>query len=271
MPKLDQKIVVFLDVLGFKDMIYEFESEALGNDDITAVEFHESSSLNKYIDILNDAISLIRNASSNYYLFSDNICITLNYIENENSLIDVIKLICTLIREFSKEGYFLRGGIDVGWFFDTDDIAVGTPLINSYVLESNKAVYPRILLSQSFIDSLSDDTMLSKLSDLNLFLKDYYIKKDPEYSYINYFYYITSYDEKDSKIDFLTFYKELISKKIKDFSENNRVKEKYIWLAKEFNNFIDMYSTHFNQIDLVEADFFTKEEINNFNNYKIDI
>ena len=77
-----------------------------------------------------NAISLIRNSSSNYYLFSDNICITLNYIENENSFIDVIKLICTLIHEFSKEGYFLRGGIDVGWFFDTDDIAVGTPLIN---------------------------------------------------------------------------------------------------------------------------------------------
>lgn len=271
MSKLDQRIVVFLDVLGFKDMIYTFESEALENEDITQIQYHESPSLNKYISILNDAISLIRNSSSNYYLFSDNICITLNYIENENSFIDVIKLICTLIREFSREGYFLRGGIDVGWFFDSEDIAVGTPLINSYVLESKLAIYPRVLLSTNFIENLVDDSMLSKLSDLNLFLKDNYLKKDEDHFFINYFYYITSYDDKDSKKDFLIFYKELLSKKILEYSDKPRIKDKYVWLAKEFNNFIDVYSTSYDQIDLVEHDFYTDDEIKEFTNLKVDV
>lgn len=271
MPKLDQKIVVFLDVLGFRDMIYTFESEALGNDDLTQPFYHESTSLNNFINILNDAISLIRNSTSAYYLFSDNICITLDYIENENSFIDVIKLTCTLIREFSKEGYFLRGGIDIGWFFDSEDIAVGIPLINSYILESNKAIYPRVLLSSEFINNLVDTSKLSKLTDLNLFLKDNYIKTDSNCSYINYFYYITNFDDKDSKLAFLTFYNVLISRKISDFSSNNRVKEKYIWLAEEFNSFIDLYCSSFDQIDLVEPDYFSTEEINNFYNLKIDV
>ena len=271
MAKLDKRIVVFLDVMGFRSMIKQFESEALANEGNLELEHLESPSLNKYLNILDNAISLISNSNCNYYLFSDNICITLSYTENEDSFLDTIKLVCTLMHDFSQEGYFLRGGIDVGWMFDSDDIAVGIPLTKAYLLESEKAIYPRVLISDSFIKIITDDDFAKKMSDSNQFIRDKYFLKDNTYSFINFFYYISSFEEKESKFEFLEHYNQIISNRLTEFSQEEKIYKKYEWLAKEYNRFIEHYANSYSDIDFVESDLFSDEDITNLLNLKIGL
>src|SRR5579859_3901531 len=150
MPKFTLQIVAFIDILGFSNMLPVFEQEALENDVIGEDGFHESETLNKLVDIFKSAVKLVKNANCKSYQFSDNLCITINFIndgtENPELFVEMLRLISMLMYEFVKEGYFLRGGVDAGWFLDADDIAVGMPLLTAYQLESKKAIYPRVLL-----------------------------------------------------------------------------------------------------------------------------
>ena len=154
MPKYTKQIVVFLDMLGFRSMLPDFENQALNNSDINSSNYHESLKLNKLLEKFRESLSLIRKSQCNHYLFSENMCITISYITDEvekpDSLVEILILISLLANQFAKEGYFFRGGIDVGWFLNNSEIAVGVPLVNAYILESKKAIYPRVVMSTNF-------------------------------------------------------------------------------------------------------------------------
>lgn len=51
MPKYTKQIVVFLDILGFSRMLPDFEAEALDKNNPDDDDFHESTSLNKLLEI----------------------------------------------------------------------------------------------------------------------------------------------------------------------------------------------------------------------------
>ena len=54
--------------------------------------------------------------------------------------------------ELSNLGLFLRGGMDVGPFFASEQFVFGPALVGAYTLESKEAVVPRIVLSQRFAE-----------------------------------------------------------------------------------------------------------------------
>jgi len=247
MPKYTRQIVVFMDILGFSSMLPAFEREALENDAIGEEGYHESGTLNKLVEIFNGAVKLVKRANCKAYQFSDNLCITINYINNDTEspdlLVEMLKLVSMLMFEFVKEGYFLRGGIDAGWFLDADDIAVGVPLVVAYRLESEQAVYPRALLSERFIGILEEYSRSRMLSDTGAFLAEYYIANDGKLRYLNPFFYITNFEDKEGKIDYLRTYSVIIKEKLQQFKGDARIEPKYSWLANEFNQFIDRYVT----------------------------
>ena len=248
MPKYTRQIVVFIDILGFSSMLPTFEKEALENDAVGEDGYHESAALNKLLEIFNTAVKLVKRVNCKAYQFSDNLCITINYIinetENPNLFVEMLKLVSMLMYEFAKEGYFLRGGIDAGWFLDADDLAVGVPLVTAYRLESEQAIYPRVLLSEKFVAILEEYSLAHKLSDTGAFLAQYYIVKTDEFGYLNPFFHITNFEDKEGKIDYLRKYSTIIKEKLHQFRAVARVEQKYYWLASEFNQFIDTYVTN---------------------------
>ena len=121
------RAVAFLDVLGFRQKLFDFEQEAKENRiGINVTEIEETPYQRQYVsNKANDFINTFKNAISKldvekyrYYLFSDNICITSIKDTSKSDLQDLLLVITELYFEFAQKGYFLRGGIDYGLFID---------------------------------------------------------------------------------------------------------------------------------------------------------
>ncbi|MBS1775072.1 MAG: hypothetical protein JSS64_02190 [Bacteroidetes bacterium] len=234
------RAVVFLDVLGFQEKLKEFQEEAIKYKEDNNAEFFISDAVNEFIKTFKNAVSFLDENNYNYYLFSDNICITIDYYQNHNLLVDILVTINDLFFKFAEKGYFLRGGLDIGKFVDEKAIAVGIPLANAYKLEQNVATYPRIVLSDNYKRILDDFEKAKTLSEKSITSKKYLIKSHCEVNYINIFFNLI---DNDNKIEILNSLKNSIDDNLNQNSKAERIAIKYEWLATQFNMFIDEYST----------------------------
>jgi hypothetical protein len=270
MGQFEEKVVIFLDLLGFTNIIPQFEKEAIQNSDAESHLYHQSVKLNKLIALFNETVQLIRDNNFDYYLFSDNICITVSYYDNDKLFVDVVPFVCALMKNFLTEGYYFRGGIDVGWFSTDSDIAIGTPLIKAYELEKDVAIVPRIILSDNYVMKINGLKKSKRFDDqLNWYLSNL-IERDDKNYYINPFYYITNIEDKGLKIEFLSTYSKDISAKLKKHSGSVKVLIKYQWLANEFNKFLIKYTKSYRSIERFNEELsFSKKEIEFINKLKV--
>lgn len=267
------RVVAFLDVLGFQEKLFQFEKEAISKlnqekeqefENLEKGQVLQSIQADDFINTFLEAISKVDNDKFKYYLFSDNICITLNYDSDKNLLLDLLMLISDLFYSFAQKGYFLRGGIDYGKFISQDRIALGVPLIKAYKLETETAVYPRIVISQDFKKIFEEYTAGNEQEiELPIFIKSL-ILSSCENNYLNVFLKVFQTDEKEM------YFKNIRESIIKNLEEN-RMKEKvyvkYEWLAKEYDLFIEHYTTNLAYLDSDSEP--TPEYIDIIKNYKI--
>lgn len=258
-----ERAVVFVDVLGFKEKLISFQEEALfeqkkGNKP-------SSKSANKFINTVKESVDLLDENFIRYYLFSDNLCITSDFESNPNILIDILFMLGDIFYRFAQSGYFLRGGIDLGWFIDEEDLAVGVPLATAYEMEIKKAIYPRILLSKSFVNKLNEFEERGLLTSSNVYSKQYLISESCEKLFLNPFFNVSKRE------DYHPFFRSLNSQ-IRKNLERNKFHEyifmKYIWLAKEFNDFVDRFANEI--IFQISEREVSNEDSKNYLKYKIE-
>lgn len=261
------RAVVFLDVLGFQEKLIDFENQAVQyNEDNN---YFYSESVNEFIETFKSVVGFLDKNNFNFYLFSDNICITIDYSENQNRLIEILVAINDLFFKFAQKGYFLRGGVDVGKFVDVKEkekenkIAVGVPLATAYKLEQDVAMYPRIVISNNYkklLDSFEESKLINEDS---ITKKKYLIKQHCEVYYINTFFNLLN---NENKIEIVEGIKKSIEENLLTNSMKERVAIKYEWLANEFNSFIDEYV---NELIYLETETPEEEEIQKVKSLKI--
>jgi|AntAceMinimDraft_17_1070374.scaffolds.fasta_scaffold05461_3 hypothetical protein len=152
----EPRIICFLDILGFSDFINGYEN------DITSTflqDIQESFSLaqEQLLDNKNiynkEAIEHLE-----YQTFSDNICISIPYFDNENDFLSNLNILTIYIRGFQlimmSKGFFTRGGISMGSFYADKNIIFSKGLVNAYYLESKKAIYPRTILDKKIVKKI---------------------------------------------------------------------------------------------------------------------
>jgi len=241
----ESRAVAFLDVLGFKEKLDEFEAEAIGifererNGEVGNDEIYQaliSPKANSFIDAFMGAISGLDPNKFKYYLFSDNICITVNDAKNRELLRELLLVICELYFAFAKNGYFLRGAIDYGYFINQETLALGKPLARAYGLEQKEAIYPRVLISEKFKEVFVDFAIETGEHRFNESL----ILQSCEKIYLNIFIYVL---KTDNKLEFLTLMHDAIIQNLELNNRSEHVFIKYEWLAKEFNHFLNFYLT----------------------------
>jgi len=257
------RAVAFLDVLGFKQKLNEFELEAKSNhipendDAVNANGKYISQKANDFINTFKLAISQLDEKKYRYYLFSDNICITSIEDTSSSDLQDLLLVIAKLYFEFAKRGYFLRGGIDYGLFIDEETLALGNPLANAYELETKKAVYPRIVLSQNLVDEFQGyDPQGEKQFDY--FYSDALIKDSCEIKFLNVFLQVFQSDYREDREAFFARFKTVILENLHANKSNETVFVKYKWLADQFNEFIDLFTE---KLAYMDSDFDPEQEI----------
>jgi hypothetical protein len=248
------RAVAFLDVLGFQNKLKEFENEAVqfyaefiadnseGNEDDEEVgRVFYSQKASDFIETFNKAISKLDKDKFSYYLFSDNICLTAKNMSSngEKSLVELLLVISELYFEFVQKGYFLRGGIDYGLFIDQSSIALGVPLATAYKLESDLAVFPRIILSKEFVKQLSNHISIDEY-EIDSILNSSLVKISCEIQYLNVFNHIFKVEDKEYFFEKYNYY---ISENLLSNSVSESKFLKYKWLADEFNSFIETYTS----------------------------
>lgn len=214
--KTEEYYVASLDLLGTKNMILHDDTDEHLNHIFNIYKsWKKIRTIDGYFDQLKVKI------------FSDNILIACN-AENGN-LERFLEYVAYMAEHFLINGYIIRGGISKGRLYIDDLMVWGTGLVNAYLLESEQAIYPRIILDPDILGEITKRT------------KEYLIVLDCDGKY--YFNYIRWYGKnKEGYLDTVhkakEFLKEISVTEEKDKGKLNWLK-KYLELEEEYWTFIN--------------------------------
>lgn len=139
--KTSKSVVAFLDVLGTKEAIKEEENISL-NVIHQCYEYASKEIEKRYTTML---------PTPDIKIFSDNIvlslpCEDLDEEEQLYSFFSIIVFCAFILIYFWNCGLLIRGSISVGTYFSDDLMIWGKGLVRTAQLESQVAIYPRIII-----------------------------------------------------------------------------------------------------------------------------
>lgn len=163
---LENRLVCFIDILGFTDIIEKFE-KTKDTSIIETIKFAFEEAVKnlhnpiseKSAEILNvteEKINLLKKDIF-FKTFSDNIIISFTY--DNNNFLARLQLLLTFSNIFqysmTTQDVYTRGGISLGSFYSDKNIIFSSALVKAYNLESKIAIYPRIVIDKTIIDILA--------------------------------------------------------------------------------------------------------------------
>lgn len=245
--KVENRIVAFLDILGFDDLLKSSDDEELKNSFLAfaflSTKVFEQSliSLRKIQWDETKTNSSIKIDSFQKHTFSDNVAISVAY-ESHNfgmSLAAILTICASYQKQFLDKGIFIRGGISHGKCLLNNQILFSKALSKAYEIESKQAIYPRICIDPETLNSIDFKNLPNQLQELfdAIILKDwediffinsleYQIEMEIAYFRYKYSLKIKNLDEK-TRISFDQQYQN----KMKEHME--ALYEKYISVAHE--------------------------------------
>jgi hypothetical protein len=239
----DNMAVIFLDILGTKEMV------AFKDKIIIHQLFHTEVKLNeKRQEQLSHVVY-----ERKLYSFSDCAYIIYYYKDdieetrkNDINLIRICLFNTSIsILKIINAGFLVRGGVAFGECYFDDLGFFGSAIENAYLQESKNAKYPRIFLEEKIGKELYESERKNQSDEITAKIftsKPYLILRDDDGYYLNIFYEL----ERNTVLDFgeinlsLDDIKRKISEKInKDklkYSEDKNILSKLEWMQNFANN-----------------------------------
>jgi hypothetical protein len=252
----------FVDILGFSQKIKD----------------NDTDFFNKYLKTLDEELGYIEEhydlSNKNGYkefelkIFTDNFVFGQPWFDiyGESELGNLFSVLSHIQLSFVKSNVFCRGGISVSDLLMDDNVVLGPALIESYKLESEKAIYPRIILSADVVEVLKKhiDYYGDKIDSPQN--KEYLIDIDG-YFFLNYlFILLYDYDSdnhnefKTNLITELDLHKNSIVANLKMNVSNFKLFDKYSWCAGYHNYFCDNFiPQYFPELNIDEIKIDTKD------------
>ena len=220
--KYDKKVICFLDILGFTNIVYNKSKEEV------ETIFNDVSSFAKLI--LQD--TNLQDSDIQITNFSDSIVISYN-LDSENQLVFIIQYLQDMLIHFIKIGILIRGAITRGELFHLNNTVFGSGLIEAYALESKVAIYPRIIIRRDVLWFEKFSPEFEQISQESL-IKNLQLDLDG-WHYIDFLNIINNFSSLDEYLSYISKILDLITK----YSiENIEVKLKYGWLNKKINDIL---------------------------------
>lgn len=247
----ENRIVAFIDILGFKDLLDKTVDK-------------DENDVEGYIDSINDAYRVIRNAwdldaeiskptvlsklvekenkkkKKVVTIFSDTIVVS--FLQNAPSeifftLIEIKWMIMNLV----NRGILCRGALSFGKLIHTDKNIFGPALVEAYITESKAALYPRIIISRELIQLAGKYTANHHSPEEEVEYVNDLLKKDGDgMYYIDYFLGAQS-ELDDPEYDFPEYLSKMgdfVRKGLR--SRRPDVKIKYMWMREKINEVIEL-------------------------------
>ena len=225
----EKRVVAFIDILGFKNIV----SNITNFDKIKKVanalkeEKKDTDKWNKIGD----------NDSFLETYFSDSLIMSsrLEY----GGFFDLINQIAFIMQIITECGFVARGGISYGDLYHKDGVIFGPALIDAYNIESNIAIYPRVLMSEKtynecleVYDNVNDYKTRKNYCDV--VVREAIINElGDKYYYIDYLNQMDSYDFEIGWIELLKKAKNIIQTAFSNIKDKH-VLDKYRW----FENYL---------------------------------
>lgn len=158
--------VAFIDVLGFTDMIFNSTNET-------------KEKVEKYLNIVDKQLKILDKLNNfKSIVISDSIILSMEISESDiKGNIGTLSLLCNAIKtiqqNLAKNNIWIRGAISYGdIYFDNErKQVIGKGYINAYLLESNYAIYPRVILDNKIVQLLELKSSEDCISRINGFGK----------------------------------------------------------------------------------------------------
>lgn len=288
--KLEQW-VIFIDVLGYGEINGHITDDKKGNEFLDFMKSNENIFLHQDRAEIregyqNQPFDLYKYYEIQTTFVSDSLIINYKPIEideelderirmmhSANTLFIIINRLQIYVYNCLKENNILvRGGISNKYCLIRDNYAVGEGLLDAYNNESKKAIYPRIVLSESIMEKVELINSFNYISS-RIYGKDTFLKNDGDgIYYLDYLKYVirTVYTSMLGNIDalksvtsYLTIHQKTIVSKLNEINtkienQDNRdlllklekIKEKIVWLKNYHNESIKDAIPQFKIVEL---------------------
>lgn len=153
----EERYVVFLDILGFKELVSKSEA----NPEI----LHKLTTALNAMNIFREMDELLHklkqskeNSSENLVeisTFSDSVIISTR--ADTIGLLLVTSIAQIISCNLFYLGIFSRGAISKGLLIHTDNMVLGSALIKAYELENKAAIYPRVIVDECVLKDIAAD------------------------------------------------------------------------------------------------------------------
>ncbi|PHR48392.1 hypothetical protein [Cycloclasticus sp.] len=245
--KYEQRIVAFIDILGFKALLNE-TTDKKGNDDEKAIDAVVSAyeairdiwDLDKKSGYLDTKSSDTKKVS----IFSD--CLVVSFEINQPSEVFFTLLeIKWLIMRLIARKILCRGAVSLGKFIHTDNYLFGPALVEAYTLESKAAMYPRVILDHTVIEAGAKNSGLDhSFSQEHEYVQSLLEQDSDGMYYIDYFFKAQS-ELDDPEYDFPEYIEnlaEIIRKGLMGSSHHSKadIRVKYSWMRERYNKMVDI-------------------------------
>ena len=244
-------IVSFIDVLGYKQLIYKDPATSIGL-------------LNAIIDSIEGARRNISAISSerrslyrlSYRAFSDNIIVFHEYrpepLTEEDARFNFFAILSVLMVQADIQTKFItehalltRGGAALGDFYANKDVVFGSALVEAYELEQN-ADTPRVLVSRELTDLFRRSArMIGHPTDSEI-VKNLFCWDEDGEAYLNYLYahnilenYLLGIRSQKNEKELMTNHHDglmrAVEKNWSTIATKEDIRRKYVWAVRYHN------------------------------------
>lgn len=227
----------YFDILGFSEKIKENDLEFFDN----------------YLELIEEQINYIHqnNKFERFELkvFTDNFVIGQPWYDydGESELGNLFDFLSRIQFQLAISNIFLKGAISLSNLYMDEHVVIGPALIEAYELETKKSIYPRIILSEDVIKTVSTHLGYYGKLDYAPQAKEYLVDIDGQY-FVNYLYHTIQYiwpDINDAtvkeSIELLLKHKSAVENNLSTHSDNFKVFDKYRWVARYHNYFCNSF------------------------------
>ena len=224
----EKRLVAFLDLLGFKELVSRFPEEPKLFDWTLSI-LNATKSQEKMVYGFPEDL----NVQMEFTAFSDTVVLSSRIPEDPiNMALFQVAFTCSL---FLRAGLLARGAIVENYLYHKENIIIGQGLIEAYQQEKI-AIYPRIIVSKNIVDKFNEEIKVPELTEKINKWSSTLIRKDIDGRYfIDTLYSIPHVIFKDEFIPFLESTKKIIKMRIENNENNETVLQKYEWFKHYFN------------------------------------
>lgn len=236
-PAYEQRITLFIDFLGFKELVDETESDAQR---LT----HLIRAMDALGEIADETVE-----SEQISQFSDSIVVSYALTEI-SGVFWLLNSMALAIVDLASRGYLVRGGVTVGHLYHTPQHVVGPALIRAHYLESKVADVPRVVIDPKLIEVARRYRGPHHSADEEEEYARAFVQPDSDgqfyFDYVSWETVVAHVGAPDEEYgDYVARLSQLIERGLSH--KDRRVARKYLWLHRHYLSALDEMANSSNQ------------------------